>query len=427
MDNALGTQIIRTQGGKAMGPLQGIRIIDMTSVLMGPYATQMLGDFGADVIKVEAPEGDLVRQIGPMRNAGMGPLFLHANRSKRSITLDLKQPEGRAVLLRLCETADVLVYNVRAQAMERLGLSYQAVAAVNPKIVYAGMLGYSQNGPYAARPAYDDLIQGASTLPYLFARVNEGRPRYVPAAIADRIVGLVAVNAILASLIERDRSGAGQRVDVPMFETMVSFVLGDHMGGLTFDPPLDHGGYARQLSADRRPYQTSDGYICTLIYNDGHWRRFFAAIGQPEMPEADPRFRDFTARMRHIDEVYGALSQIFLTRSTAEWLELLAGADVPAMPMYDLEGVLEDPHLVATGFFRTLDHPTEGPIRSMAVPAQWSRTPALPERLAPRQGEHSAEILREAGFSAIDIAELEYRGVLGRNRPDASQAAAAGV
>ncbi|SHL94358.1 Crotonobetainyl-CoA:carnitine CoA-transferase CaiB [Paracoccus solventivorans] len=389
-----------------MGPLAGLRIIDMSSVLMGPYSTQLLGDFGADVIKVESPDGDLVRQIGPARNSGMGPLFLNANRSKRSITLNLKRPECRDALLRLCRDADVLVYNVRPKAMARLGLSHEDVAAVNPRIIYAGMFGYSQDGPYADRPAYDDLIQGASTLPYLFSRVNEGQPRYVPSAVADRVVGLVAASAILASVVERDKSGCGQRVDVPMFETMVSFVLGDHLGGLTFQPPLDNGGYARQLSADRRPYQTLDGHICALIYNDGHWQRFFAAIGRPEMPQADPRYRSFVSRMAHINEVYGELAEIFLTRTTAEWMDLLEKADVPAMPMYDFQGVLNDPHLVATGFFQTVEHPSEGSIRQMGVPAQWSRTPAVPSRLAPRQGEQGAEILREAGFTEDEIADL---------------------
>lgn len=409
-----------------MGPLRGTRIVDMTSVLMGPYATQLLGDFGADVVKVEAPEGDLVRKIAPARHPGMGALFLNANRSKRSITLDLKRPEGREALLRLCAEADVLVYNVRAKAMERLGLGYEAVAAVNPRIVYAGMFGYAQNGPYAGRPAYDDLIQGGATIPYLFSRVNADQPRYVPMAMADRIVGLVAANAILASLVERDRSGLGQRVDVPMFETMVGFVLGDHLGGLTFDPPLDRGGYARQLSPERRPYRTSDGYICALVYNDGHWRRFFSAIGRPEMPEADPRFRDFAARMEHVDEVYGELSRIFLTRSTAEWLALLDEADVPALPMYDFEGVLQDPHLVATDFFKLVEHPSEGRIRTMAVPASWSRTRAEPARPAPRQGEHGEEILREAGYGAEEIARLRDLGVLGAAAGAAGRAPASG-
>lgn len=395
-----------------MGPLKGIRIVDMTSVLMGPYATQMLGDFGAEVIKVELPEGDLVRNIGPSRHKGMGAIFLNANRSKRSITLDLKQPEGRQVLLRLCADADVLVYNVRAKAMKRLGLSYEEFKAVNPRLIYAGMFGYGQDGPYAARPAYDDLIQGGALLPYLFSRVNAGAPRYVPTAMADRVVGLVAVNAILASIIERGRSGEGQRVDIPMFETMVGFVLADHLGGLTFDPPLDGGGYGRQLSPDRRPYQTKDGYICAMVYTDSHWERFFAAIGRPDMPAADPRFRDFVSRMKHIDEVYSELSDILLTRTSAEWLDLLEKADVPVMPMHDFESVFEDPHLVATGFFRPVDHPSEGHIRDMAISAKWSRTVAEPKCTALRQGEHGAEILREAGYSAGEIAALVDRGVL---------------
>ena len=254
-----------------MGPLDGIRIIDMTSVLMGPFATQALGDMGADVIKVEAPQGDVVRQIGPARHEDMGPIFLNTNRNKRSLSLDLKRPEGIAVLHRLIADADVLVYNVRPQAMARLCLDYEAVEKINPRIVYAGLFGFGQDGPYAARPAYDDLIQGASTLSYLIARASDGTPRFVPTAVADRIVGITAVGGILASLIARGRTGRGQRVDIPMFETMVGFVLGDHLGGLTYEPPLDGCGYARQLSPYRRPYRSKDSYICALVYNDKQW------------------------------------------------------------------------------------------------------------------------------------------------------------
>ncbi|MDP0929647.1 CoA transferase [Paracoccus onubensis] len=395
-----------------MGPLDGLRVIDLTSVLMGPYATLTLGDFGADIIKVESPEGDVVRQIGPSRHDDMGPIFLHANRSKRSIILNLKTIDGRAALLRLCEDADILVYNIRARAMARLGLSYEDISAVNPQIIYAGMFGYGQTGPYADRPAYDDLIQGASGLPYLFSCVNDGQPRYVPSAIVDRIVGLAAVNAILAAVVERNRSGQGQRVDIPMLETMVNLIMGDHMGGLTYDPPLDRGGYRRQLSVDRRPYRTKDGFVCALVYNDGHWRRFFQAIGRPEMPEADPRYRSFAARMAHIDEVYAELSRIFETRKTAEWMALLEMADIPAMPMHDFEGMLNDPHLTQTGFFEMIDHPTEGRIRQMAVPAYWSRTPASPGRPAPKPGEHGTEILCGAGFSEEEINGMLRTGAL---------------
>lgn len=405
------------------GPLAGVRIVDMTTVLMGPYACQILGDYGADVIKVEAPVGDLVRQIAPARHPGMGALFLNTNRSKRSIVVDLKTPEGREVLLRLCRDADVLVYNVRAKSMKGLGLSYEEVSAVNPRIVYAGLFGFGQDGPYAAKPAYDDLIQGGAVIPYLYSRAGGGEPRYVPAAIADRIVGLNAVGAILATLVERDRSGRGQAVEIPMFETMVNMLMGDHLGGLTFTPPLGEGGYPRHLSPDRKPYRTSDGYVCALIYTDAHWERFASAIGRPELLETDPRFRRFADRMANINAVYAFLSELFLSRSTAEWIELLETADIPVMPMHDFQSVVEDPHLKATGYFAEREHPTEGPIRSMKVPAHWSRTDPDPRQLAPMLGEHSAEILAEAGFDEAEIAELVGKGAVRQFDPVAGEAA----
>src|SRR5215813_1130019 len=304
-----------------MGPLAGITILDLTTVLMGPYATQILADMGADVIKIESPEGDIVRQLGPGRSKGMGGMFLNANRGKRSIVIDLKQAEGRDALLRLAGKANAIVYNVRPQAMARLGLGYEALAAANPAILYVGLFGYGQTGPYAAKPAYDDLIQGASAIPTLIARAGDGTPRYVPITMADRVVGLKAVNAILGGLMHQGRTGIGQRIDVPMFEEMAEFVLIDHLGGLTYDPPLDHGGYARLLSRYRRPYKTSDGYLCVLIYNDKHWRSFFEAIGQTELL-AEPRFATHAARHAHIDEIYQEVGRLFVTRTTAEWREL---------------------------------------------------------------------------------------------------------
>ncbi|MGH6682083.1 MAG: CaiB/BaiF CoA transferase family protein [Bradyrhizobium sp.] len=392
-----------------MGPLQGIRVIDMTTVLMGPYATQMLGDYGADVIKVESVEGDVTRLIGPARHPGMGPVFLNTNRSKRSICLDLKKPAGREAVLRLIKSADVLVYNVRPQAMARLNLGYDVMAKINPRLIYAGVFGFGQDGPYAAKPAYDDLIQGATGLPALMAQTSGGIPRYVPNALVDRIVGLTAVGAICASLVHRDRTGHGQRLDIPMFETMASFVMGDHMGGLTFEPPLDKGGYARHLSRDRRPYKTSDGHISVLVYNDKQWEGFFAATGRDDL-RRDPRFASFAGRAANIDMVYGELARIIETRSTAEWTEVLNKADVPVMPMHDLAGVLNDPHLVATDFFPVVEHPTEGPIRSMKVSATWSESTAEPARLAPRLNEHGEEILCEAGFSREEISAMIREG-----------------
>ena len=393
-----------------MGPLQGIKVVDMTTVLMGPYATQMLGDYGADVIKVESIDGDVTRLIGPTRHPGMGPVFLNTNRSKRSICLDLKKPMGREVVLRLIKSADVLVYNVRPQAMARLNLGYDVVAEINPRLIYAGVFGFGQDGPYAAKPAYDDLIQGATGLPALMAQTSDGVPRYVPNALVDRIVGLTAVGAICASLVHRDRTGRGQRVDIPMFETMASFVLGDHMGGLTYEPPLDKGGYPRHLSRDRRPYKTSDGYLSVIVYNDKQWESFFKATGRDDL-RSDPRFANFAGRAANIDFVYGELARIFETRSTAEWMELLNKADVPVMPMHDLQDMLSDPHLAATKFFPVVEHPTEGPIRSMKVSANWSDTKAEPVRLAPRLNEQGEEILREAGFSNEEVAAMIRDGV----------------
>ncbi|WP_128932016.1 CaiB/BaiF CoA transferase family protein [Bradyrhizobium zhanjiangense] len=396
-----------------MGPLAGIKIVDMTSVLMGPFATQTLGDYGADVIKVEAIEGDITRQIGPMRHPGMGPLFLNANRSKRSISLNLKSDAGRDVLLRLAEKADVLIYNVRSQAMARLRLAYEDVAAINPRIVYAGLFGFGQDGPYAAKPAYDDLLQGSSGLSHLLACVGDGKPRYVPTALADRVVGLSAVGAILASLLHSGRTGRGQRLDVPMFETMAGFVLSDHLGGLTYEPPLDKGGYARQMSPDRRPYQTKDGFISVIVYNDKQWNSFFEATGRDDL-RANPKFATFAARLTHVDELYAELGRIFLTRTTAQWLRLLVDADIPVMMVHDFESILEDEHLAHTNFFALKEHPSEGTIRSMRVAAQWTDTVAETERLAPRLSEHASEILREAGYSSAEIAALFETNAVGR-------------
>ena len=391
-----------------MGPLRGITILDLTTVLMGPYATQILADMGADVIKVESPEGDIVRQLGPGRTKGMGGMFLNANRGKRSIVIDLKQAEGRDALLRLARAANAIVYNVRPQAMARLGLDYEALAAANPAILYVGLFGYGQTGPYAAKPAYDDLIQGASGIPTLIAMAGDGTPRYVPITIADRVVGLKAVNAILGGLMHQQRTGIGQRIDVPMFEEMAEFVLIDHLGGLTYDPPLDHGGYARLLSRYRRPYKTSDGHICALIYNDKQWKSFFEAIGKTELLQ-QPRFATHAARHAHIDEIYQEVGRIFVTRTTAEWRELLERADIPVMPMHTLESILEDPHLDAVGFFRTIEHPVEGRILQMRVPSTWSESQPEAGGPAPTFGQHGRDILHAAGFSPEEIERLSQQ------------------
>lgn len=394
------------------GPLSGTRVVDLTSVVMGPYATQILADYGADVVKVESPDGDVMRLAGPMRHPRMGHLFLNTNRNKRSVAIDLKHEEGRAVLLELARNADALVYNIRPQAMARLGLSYEDVCAVNPGIIYVGAFGFSQRGPYAARPAYDDLIQGMSGIPWLVEAAGADEPRYAPVILADRMVGLQLAVAITSALLHRARTGRGQRVDVPMYEGLVSVVLGEHLGGRMFHPPEGPAGYQRSLSRNRRPYRTLDGHVCVMIYTDKHWRRFFEAIGKSEMFESDSRFSTHGERTRCVDEVYGFLAEVIATRSTDEWLELFDLADIPAARMYSMEDILADEHLSAIDFFQCRSHPTEGPITTVAVPTEWSDSPPAPIRHAPGLGDDTVEVLSEAGYTAEDIERLLSQGAI---------------
>jgi len=393
------------------GALDGVRVIDLTTVLMGPFATQLLGDMGAEVMKVESPTGDTTRAIGPARHPGMGAGFLHVNRNKRSIVLDLKHPDGHAALLRLVDTADVLLFNVRPQAMARLGLTWAELSARNPRLIYAGVFGYGQDGPYAAKPAYDDLIQGAIGLPSLVANVGDGTPRYVPIAIVDRTVGISAAMAVSAALYRREKTGTGQAIDIPMFETMVPYMLGEHLTGRTFEPSLGGTGYARLLARERTPFVTSDGYLCALIYTDGHWRSFFRMLGQPERFTEDPRLASLATRTEHVKALYAMVAEILSTRTTAEWLGLFDAADIPAIPLHTLESLPHDPHLAAVNYFTTSEHPSEGTIHEMRPASRWSESPAEIRRPAPRLGEHSAEILAEAGLSTEEIAALFARGV----------------
>ncbi len=393
------------------GPLNGIRIVDLTSVLMGPFATQLLGDYGADVIKVEPPTGDTSRGIVPALHPGMAAAFLHVNRNKRALVLDLKIPAGLAALLRLIEGADVLIYNVRPQAMARLGLTWEAVSAVNPRLIYAGVFGYGQAGPYGAKPAYDDLIQGVLGIPSMVATVGDGIPRYVPVAMIDRTVGMAAVAAVSAALYRREKSGVGQSIDIPMFETMVPFVLGEHMCGRTYEPATGPVGYPRMLARERAPFATRDGYVCVLIYNDKHWRSFYRMLGREDELAQDPRLRTIGSRTEHVQALYAMVADILLTRTTEEWLALFNSADIPAMPLSTLDSLMDDPHLRAIGYFEPMEHPSEGPIYQMRPAATWSESPPDIRRLAPRLGEHSAEVLLEAGYSHADIEQLAAAGV----------------
>jgi crotonobetainyl-CoA:carnitine CoA-transferase CaiB-like acyl-CoA transferase len=382
-------------------------VLDLTTVVMGPFATQILAELGADVIKVETHDGDNMRHAGPMKNRDMGYMFLNLNRGKRSIVLDLKQSTARDALLRLTPTTDVLVYNVRPQAMARLGLDYEALRAVNQKIIYVGAYGYSQRGPYAARAAYDDLIQGASGIPALSLQQGADQPRYAPVNLADRLTGLHTVYAVTTALFHRERTGEGQAVEVPMFESVAHFVLGDHTAGLTFQPARGEPGYARLLA--RRPYATRDGHLCVLIYNDKQWRSFFEAIGRPQMM-FDPRYATQSSRASNIAEIYAELSELMKTRNNADWMALFEKADIPVARMNSIEELVDDPHLAASGFFEEEDHPAEGRLRVMRTPTGWSKTQPGARLPPPRLGQHSAEVLREAGYSDVQIAELARSG-----------------
>lgn len=392
-------------------PLDGLRIVDMSSVVMGPFATQILGDLGADVIKVEPRVGDTTRHVTPMCNPGMGWVFLHANRNKRSLVLDLKDPEGKAALLKILEGADALVTNVRTRALDRLGLGYDALSAANPRLIVINLVGYGENGPYEGRPAYDDLIQGVTSLPSLLVEAGSEEPHYVPMALNDRAVGLSSAVHLLAAVIRREKSGRGQQIIVPMFETMAQWVLGDHMGGRSFEPALGPAGYKRTLTKERRPYRTSDGMICTIIYTDKHWETFMTLIGEEELFRADPRFRTIGTRTDHAHDLYAFVSRAILTRTSAEWVETLLAADIPVTPLHSLDTLIDDEHLSAVGFLPVVEHPSEGTVRQIGIASRWSESQPSVRRHPPRLGEHSLEILREAGVSETAIEQLVARGV----------------
>ncbi len=390
------------------GPLTGIRILELTSVVLGPWACQILGDLGADVVKVEPPRGDSNRQLGPSRSSNMCALFMTCNRNKRSVVLDLKQDSGRAALLEMARSADVVIHNLRPPAIKRLGLDYEQVRSVNPKVIYCATYGYRADGPYSDRAAYDDSIQAASGLGMLRTRTG-GDPAYLPTIVADKTTAMAVVYSVTAALFHRERTGEGQAIEVPMFETMVNYVMAEHLYGLTFDPPEGEAGYTRLLTKHRRPYRTKDGYVAILPYLNNHWEIFCRAANRPELIE-DPRFKDLRSRLKNIDEVYSEVSDMVATRTTGEWLEILGETSVPIMIVNTLEDLLTDPHLVATDFWKTLDHPTEGAIRLPDIPTRFSTSPGDIRRLPPQLGEHSVEVLREAGLSDDEINDMLASG-----------------
>lgn len=355
------------------GPLQGITVIDCSTVIAGPYATHILSEMGADVIKIEPPEGDIMRAAGPARHEGMGAAFLNCNRNKRSIVLNLKNADDRQRLFDMVKTADVFIHNMRSAACSRLGLDSEALLKINPRLVYCAIVGYGQDGPYRDRPAYDDIIQAASGWAGMAQRM-QGEPCYAPTIAADKTSAVYAVSAINAALFYREKTGAGQYVEVPMFEVMASFLLVEQLGGMTFLPPLGKPGYARLLSQHRRPYRTRDGFISVMPYTGKHWIRFFNEAGMPEMA-ADERLANPAERAAMIDELYERLGAALLQRTTAEWMSLLPAADIPCSAVNSVESLFEDPHLQEVGFFVPVNHPTEGTIIATRPPIRFSESP----------------------------------------------------
>ncbi len=388
------------------GPLEGVRVIDLTGTVLGPMGTQILGDAGADVIKIEPPGGDPVRYVGPRRSPDMGAYFLNLNRNKRSVVLDLKQKPHHAALRRLIAGADVFVHNMRPGAAARLGLDYATLSAEQPRLIHASASGFRRDSSMADAPAYDDIIQGMTGLASLNGRAaGTDGPRYVPTVMADKITGHVLASSIAMALYRRERTGHGQALHVPMMETMLSFLLPEHLWGHSVGQP-EHGiGYTRMLSPHRRPFATRDGHLCLIAVTDDQYARLLTLFGRADLI-ADPRFATVTARAENVDVVYGTITTAMTERTTAEWMDLLAKADLPHGPANTLEDLLADPYLAEASFFAPFDHPTEGAITTLAIPVEYDGSPATIRRGPPRLGEHTAEVLAEAGFAPTEISAL---------------------
>jgi len=394
---------------KATGPLAGVRIVDLTSVVNGAYATQILADQGAEVIKLEDPGsgrgggGDIMRWAGHVPEGApreMGPIFLTINRNKRSVVLDLKDPKAQAALKRLIETADVFAASVRYDGLKRLGLAYEDVKAIKPDIVYVHAAGYGSDGPYAGEPAYDDLIQSASGLADVLPRTDGNpTPRILPTLVADKVSGLFMSQAITAGLLHKERTGQGQFIEVPMLECVTSFLLVEHLYDHTFEPPIGQWGYPRVVNPHRKPFKTADGYIGLLPYTDKQWDQFFAVAGWGDTVANDPRFNTYAARAKHTHELYGLVETVTGTKTTQEWLDLLKPMSIPVVRTNRLDDLETDPHLAAVGFFETYDHPECGAYVQMKPPVKFTGSPANIRRHPPKLGEHTEEVLAELGVT----------------------------
>jgi crotonobetainyl-CoA:carnitine CoA-transferase CaiB-like acyl-CoA transferase len=396
------------------GMLSGYTILDLTSVVLGPFATQLLGDMGADVIKVETPGGDIMRHAGPMRSEGMGPIYMTINRNKRAMTLDLGNSEAKKILQHLIAKSDVFFHNIRAGGMKRLGFDYESVKAIKKDIVYVHAVGFGTGGHYEGRQAYDDLVQAASGLTTMLPRQDGSKtPRYIPGLVADKTTGLFAANAVLAGLLHKERTGRGQFIEVPMMECMVAYNMVENLFGYTFVPPEGTTAYSRSVSPNRKPYATKDGHIAMMPYSDENWRRYFALGGMPELAD-DPRFKTYAARTKNVDEIYKLTEVIAAQRTTDEWMEVLREANVPCMRVHTLESVLEDPQIKEAGLAEVREHPSEGSYMAIHHPVKYSDFKTQVDREPPRQGADTQEVLMEMGWSETDIGAAKAKGAFGQ-------------
>jgi len=387
----------------ASGPLLGVRVVDLTAMVMGPYCTQIMADMGADVIKVEPPAGDNTRYISVGPAPGMSGVFVNVNRGKRSVVLDLRSEAGAAALRALISSADVFIHSMRSKAIIKLGFGYDEVAAISPNIVYTNCYGYGRRGPEADRPAYDDTIQAECGLPAVQEQLT-GEANYVGTIIADKVAGLTALYATMMALFHRERTGEGQEVEVAMFETMASFMLVEHANGAMFDPPLGPAVYPRTVAPNRRPYETKDGHVAALIYNDKHWNAFIDAVQPAWNSEL---YATLERRAKQIDVVYGLLAQTLKERTTAEWLALFRELEIPAAPIQTPDALFDDPHLNAVGLFETVDT-KYGPVRFPGVPTWFSRTPGHVTGFAPELGADTDDVLAELN----PLGERQFGGVV---------------
>jgi crotonobetainyl-CoA:carnitine CoA-transferase CaiB-like acyl-CoA transferase len=378
---------------KGTGPLAGVRVVDLTAMVMGPYCTQIMADMGADVIKIEPPEGDNTRFISIGPAPGMSGVFVNVNRGKRSVVLDLRTSAGKTALQALIRKADVFIHSMRSKAIARLGFSYADVAAINPRIVYTNCYGYGRRGPDRDLTAYDDTIQAECGLTAV-QQMLTGEANYVGSIIADKVAGMTALYATSMALFHRERSGEGQEVEISMFETMAAFILVEHANGAMFTPPLGPAVYPRTVAPNRKPYRTKDSHISALIYNDKQWAAFIGAV---RPPWADEQYATLAQRARQIDTVYSLVAETMLQRTTAEWLALFRQLEIPAAPLRTPAELFDNPHLNAVDFFETVDSP-QGPVRFPGVPTWMSRTPGHVAGPAPALGQHTAEVLAELGL-----------------------------